>query len=68
MTLLKSVALYVFRMEKSAWVQSSWFTKKIDEWTAYCEKFGDKKESIGYLHGQAELKKLNAIRDKFIDS
>lgn len=46
------------------WVHSTWFDKKVGEWTEYCEKFGDKKQSIGYLYGQAQLKKLNDIKNK----
>lgn len=46
------------------WVQSTWFNMKIDEWTAYCAKFGDKTKSVGYRHGQAQIKKLNEIREK----
>jgi len=48
---------------KNTWVHSPWFNRKIEELEAYCAKFGDKKESPGYLHGQAQLKKLNEIRE-----
>lgn len=50
---------------KTTWVHSTWFDRKIGEWTEYCEKFGDKKKSCGYLHGQAQLKKLNEIKEKY---
>tara|TARA_R110000851_G_scaffold205024_3_gene356964 strand:- start:534 stop:968 length:435 start_codon:yes stop_codon:yes gene_type:complete len=50
---------------KSSWVKSSWFTWKMEEWTRYCEKFRGKTNSIGYLHGQKELKKLQSIKDSF---
>ena len=50
---------------KSAWVESSWFTWKMEEWTRYCEKFRGKTKSVGYLHGQKELKKLQDIKDEF---
>ena len=49
----------------AAWVESSWFTWKMQEWTAYCNKFGDKTKSAGYLHGQAQLKKLQEIKKAF---
>ena len=44
------------------WVDSGWFRKQVDMWTTYCEKFGEKKKAIGYLHGKAQLEKLEAIR------
>jgi ubiquitin len=50
---------------KSEWVESGWFTHKMEEWTRYCEKFRGKTKSVGYLHGQAQLKKLQDIKDTF---
>ena len=49
----------------SVWVQSKWFTWKVQEWETYCEKFRGKTKSVGYLYGQAQLKKLQEIKDKF---
>lgn len=47
------------------WTHSGWYAKKVEEWTAYCQKFGDKKEkSAGYRHGQAQLKKFNDITEQ----
>ena len=48
----------------STWVESRWFLHQVEEWTKYCAKFRSKK-SIGYLHGQAQLTKLNSIRTRF---
>ena len=50
---------------KTTWIHSTWFDRKIGEWTEYCEKFGDKKQSCGYLYGQTQLKKLNEIKEKY---
>ena len=47
------------------WVTSSWFTHRVDLWTKYCEKFKGRTQSVGYMHGQRQLKKLHEIRDKF---
>ena len=50
---------------RAAWVASPWFTHQVEMWTKYCEKFGDKTKSVGYLHGQAQIHKLQAIKDAF---
>lgn len=49
----------------AAWVESKWFNWKMQEWTTYCEKFRFKTKSAGYLHGQAQLKKLQEIKEAF---
>lgn len=53
---------------KEVWINSGWFNKQVEKWTTYCEKFGDKKKSHGYLHGQAQLKRLTDIRDSVQNS
>ena len=51
---------------RATWVGSPWFTHQAEMWTKYCEeKFGDKTMSVGYLRVQAQIHKLQAIKDTF---
>ena len=52
--------------QNATWVESRWFTHKMKEWKAYCEKFREKTKSVGYLHGQAQLKKLQDTKNAFL--
>ena len=49
--------------KREKWINSSYITTKIEEWTRYCEKFGDKTNSVGYKHGQSHIKKLRQIQE-----
>jgi len=48
---------------REKWINSPYINTKIEEWTKYCDKFGEKTNSVGYKHGQTHLKKLRQMQE-----